>query len=226
MINSPPKRAQETEERLFCRFRSLIIAAGLVTVSVGCASDPATREQTRAPNDGAALFAQLARGSNYIPLALPEMTDKSALIAVGHLIDVDRGLTIVHETNGEPARSETIVIHFKPDRVLKGNDATTYLEFAVGPIPDIESLRSNLPDQALAAFAIEIEHTPMDGVTLENDGAGHPPDTALHRLTTPQGLIQEGSGSLTQPLEMRGMQLFDDTATSFEEMIAEIEMNL
>jgi len=205
--------------------RKLTIGCSLLLCASGCgdgSTDP-TSESTDEPNDGSALFEALDTGANYVPLSLRQMVATSEVIGLGHMVNVERGMTVVNEASTGQTRFETIVVWFETSSVLYGENDPFYLEFSVGPPPDLNVLRANLPDQELAIFGVLATRTEVEGVTYENEGSGHPAETPLHRLTTPQGLLVEGEDSLVQPLEMRGEQLFEESVASFEAMRAEIE---
>jgi hypothetical protein len=209
--------------------RLVVIGFGLALPALGCASnssEPANDDPIGEPSDGGALYEELAAGANYIPLSLSQTVANSEVIALGKMVNVERGMTEVNENSQSGAKLYTIVIRFEPSSVLKGNDSTIYLEFAVGPPPDLDTLNASLPDQELAIFGTPATRTPVEGVTYENEGAGYPAGAALHRLTTPQGLLEEGEDALVQPLETRGEQLFDESATTFEDLTAQIEAML
>jgi hypothetical protein len=204
------------------------LAIGLLVCVSGCANDSVdpARDSTNERSDGTALFEALGSGANYVPLSLSQMVTDSEIIGVGHMVNVERGMTIVSETNIGESRHETIVVRFETSSVLSGENGPIYLEFHAGPPRDLVELRAALPDQELAVFGVVATRTEVDGVTYENEGSGHPAETTLHRLTTPQGLLVEGEESLVQPLELGGEQLFDESVTSLEAMKAEVEAML
>lgn len=211
---------------------SRILAFSTAMLVVGCQQSGSTSTSENVDQTGgvargdflATDFYGLLRRvhANYVPVkSVAELKSRAQLVVLGEIESVEDG-RVIGGKPGEVKAMHTAVLKVRVSDSMKGDpEEFVYVE-AFRSIPtSINALRAAREEQRLLLF---LEKAPAikERVEVTQAGAGHPEDTILYRLLSPQALIAESSeGTGRQPMTDGTPEWIVPTEKSFGELLEE-----